>query len=337
MATARRPNRPLAVAASVAVLSTLCGRHLYGPTGTALNLYIVCLAETSVGKDRPFKAVYELLDACGYGRLHQTAKIFSVTGFEQLVAETPACTAAVDELATNLLARISNKKASSHEATIKGALQELWSRSIGDGPFKTTRRACVRVTDGPRSSTAIPSPSLTLFGASTPQAFYSALTSGNVEDGFMNRFLIAPAAPRAAKVGGERTPVPSAIVEALCGVPPVMPPPGRGNITGESDVFSPLAAVRERELEWDVGRRRGAGQRFRRRDPSRHRRQAAGLPATGARIRKHREARQPPRRVSGGLLREGRPWGPRVGRGLGARKRKVDDGLGCDHDGSQRP
>ena len=103
-----------------------------------------------------------------------------------------------------------------------------------------------------RASTAIPSPSLTLFGASTPQAFYSALTSGNVEDGFMNRFLIAPAAPRAAKVGGERTPVPSAIVGALCGVPPVMPPPGRGNITGELDVFSPLAAVRERELEWEL-------------------------------------------------------------------------------------
>ena len=218
MATARRPNRPLAVAASVAVLSTLCGRHLYGPTGTALNLYIVCLAETSVGKDRPFKAVYELLEACGYGRLHQTAKIFSVTGFEQLVAETPACAAAVDEIATNLLARISNKKASSHEATIKGVLQELWSRSIGDGPFKTTRRAVMPGRPGaPSLRLAISSPSLTLFGASTPQAFYSALTSGNVEDGFMNRFLIAPAAPRAAKVGGERMPVPSAIVEPPSG------------------------------------------------------------------------------------------------------------------------
>ena len=88
MATARRPNRPLAVAASVAVLSTLCGRHLYGPTGTALNVYLACLAESTVGKDRPFKAVAEILDACGYGNLHQTAKVFSVSGFEQLIAET---------------------------------------------------------------------------------------------------------------------------------------------------------------------------------------------------------------------------------------------------------
>jgi hypothetical protein len=254
METARRPNRPLATAASVAVLSTLCGRHLYGPTGTALNLYIVCLAETSVGKDRPFKAVYELLKACGCGKLHQTAKVFSVTGFEQLVAETPACAAAVDELATNLLARISNKKALSHETTIKGALQELWSRSIGEGPFKTTRRAVVAIDRAVRPSIEVPSPSLTLFGASTPQAFYSALTSGNIEDGFMNRFLIAPAAPRAAKINGERTPVPTAIAEFLRAVPPVMPPPGAGNITGEPDVFSPLAAVRERKLEWASAR-----------------------------------------------------------------------------------
>jgi Bifunctional DNA primase/polymerase, N-terminal len=250
LATARRPNRPLAVAASVAVLSTLCGRRLYGPTGTALNLYIACLAETSVGKDRPFKAVYELLEACGYGSLHQTAKVFSVTGFEQLVTETPVCTATVDELATNLLARISNKKASSHEATIKGMLQELWSRSIGDGPFKTTRRAVLAGDRGFKATTAIPSPSLTLFGVSTPQAFYSALTSGNIEDGFMNRFLIAPAAPRAAKAGGERTPVPSDIADFLRAVPPV----GKGSLGAVLDIFSPHGSFDERELEWASAR-----------------------------------------------------------------------------------
>ena len=40
-----------------------------------------------------------------------------------------------------------------------------------------------------------------------------------------------------------------------------MPPPGKGNITGEPDVFSPLAVVDERALEWtsaDVGARADA-------------------------------------------------------------------------------
>src|SRR5207344_2208569 len=46
MLTSRRPNRPLAVASAVTVLSAACGRHLYGPTGTALNVYVVALAGT---------------------------------------------------------------------------------------------------------------------------------------------------------------------------------------------------------------------------------------------------------------------------------------------------
>jgi hypothetical protein len=98
METSRRPNRPLAVAASTAVLSTLCGRHLYGPTMTALNLYIAALAETAVGKDRPFKAPYELLKAAGYGHLHQTLKVFSVSGVEGILIDAPCCLATVDEL-----------------------------------------------------------------------------------------------------------------------------------------------------------------------------------------------------------------------------------------------
>ena len=61
--TSRRPNRPMAVAAALAVLSAVCGRHLYGPTGTSLNLYLACLAGTAMGKDRPLSAVAEILAA----------------------------------------------------------------------------------------------------------------------------------------------------------------------------------------------------------------------------------------------------------------------------------
>ena len=161
MTTARRPNRPLAVAAAAAVVSTVCGRHLYSATGTAMNLYIACLAETAVGKDRPFSAVSEILHACGLSGLHTTAKTFSVSGFEQLIVDTPCCVAAVDEMGTNLLARISHRKASSQEEAIKGALQELWSRVRGKPAFLTTRRVTAKPVE-------VHSPSLTIFGASTP-------------------------------------------------------------------------------------------------------------------------------------------------------------------------
>ena len=56
LATSRRPNRPLAVAASTATLSGVCGRWLYSPTGAALNLYITMLGLTTIGKNRPLSA-----------------------------------------------------------------------------------------------------------------------------------------------------------------------------------------------------------------------------------------------------------------------------------------
>jgi hypothetical protein len=248
METSRRPNRPLAVASSVAVLSTLCGRHLYGPTMTALNLYIAALAETAVGKDRPFKAPYELLKAAGYGHLHQTLKVFSVSGVEGILIDAPCSLATVDELGTNLIAKTSGKKASTHEAAIKGTLQELWSRAMGNGPFKLHRRAKVSLPKNAEPLVGeVISPSLTLFGASTPGAFYEALSEGNIEDGFMNRFLIANAARRSPKSKVERAPVPDNIFECLQQIPPATEADPLSRAFG---VFAAGVTPVEHHLEW---------------------------------------------------------------------------------------
>jgi hypothetical protein len=234
LATSPYPNRPLAVAASVAVLSAVCGRRFYSPTKSALNVYIACLAGTAVGKDRPLKSIPAILHSAQLAHLSRSAKAFSVSGLEQLVAEAPACVATIDEFATNLLGRISRRGASSHETTMKSLLQELWSRAQEDAPFQTTRYAVPKMKD-PRfdlaePTTQIQSPSFTLFGVSTPQAFYEALTAGNIEDGFMNRFLIAAAEPRKINDSfeGADSKVPSIISERLQAI--TAPRAAEGNI-----------------------------------------------------------------------------------------------------------
>jgi hypothetical protein len=215
IASSRRPNRPLAVAAAVAVLSTVCGRHLYGPTGTSLNLYIVALAGTGVGKNRPLDAVGELLREAGLGRIHTGAKAFSVSAVEKMIYDYPCCVATSDEIGGNLLGRMSHKHANTHETSMRTTLMELWSREQGMGPFIGTRRA---TTD----PVTVPSPSLTLYGVSTPEAFYRAVTTGSVKDGFLNRFLLAPAAPRAKArdPGEEARKVPGALCMALATLVP---------------------------------------------------------------------------------------------------------------------
>ena len=196
MLTSRRPNRPMAVASAVAVLSAVCGRHLYGPTGTALNVYIVCLAGTAAGKDRPLSAPGAILAAANLHRLHTTAKGFSVSALEQMMIDHPCCLATVDEIGASLFARMSHKHASTHEQGMRSVLLELWSRDQFKGPFSTTRHAVQKGGHKVPGSVSTPRPNLTLFGASTPEAFYASLTAGSVKDGFLNRFLTCEAAPR---------------------------------------------------------------------------------------------------------------------------------------------
>lgn len=236
--TSSIPNRPLAVAAAVSTLSVICGRWLYGPTNSAVNIYVAMLGQTGIGKDRPLSAPGEILHACELGRLAKSGKAFSVSALEQIIVDTPVCLAAVDEMGTNLLARIMHKRASPQESAMKGTLQELWSRTLGKGPFLTTARASAQ-------SIEVQDPALTLFGASTPDQFYENLNDGQVLNGFMNRFLIAPAAPRSKRNHDMiPTPCPQFIIEAI----ERLKPKPTGNMP--VDPYSGLGKVVKTSIPW---------------------------------------------------------------------------------------
>ena len=245
LATSPMPNRPLAVAAATAVVSTVCGRHLYSASGTSMNLYIAMLAKTGYGKDRPLSAPGEILSASGLKSLRQSGKSFAVSGFESMIVEHPCCLAIIDELGANLMSRISHKRSSTHEQAIKPLLLELWSRTMGKDAFMTTHRA-------QSGSVAVHSPSLTILGASTPEKFYATLQNADAADGFMNRFLIAEAAPRSDEDEDvEREPVSQLVTDCLQGIVPHL----GGNLGGLLGVFSPNADIPERKLEWGAGAR----------------------------------------------------------------------------------
>lgn len=242
LSSSRRPNRPFAVAAALAALSPVCGRHLFAPTGTALNIYLICLAPTGVGKGRPLGAVAELLQAAKLDSLQSTGKMFSVSALEDLIKDQPSCVATVDEIGSGLLARISHPRASSHEMQMRATLLELWSREQGAPPFATHGRAQSK-------SAPVPSPSFSLFGVSTPESFYNAVTTGSVKDGFLNRFLITAAAPRAKAndVSEEARAVPSGLVRGLLD----LVPEGEGDFGRAAGIFSPNVNPKGRRLPWD--------------------------------------------------------------------------------------
>ena len=88
-ASARWPNRGLAVLGALSVFSGLCGRHLYGPTGTSLNVYIAAAAGTGEGKDSVFKKIGTALRLTGWKELYESSFPHSNTGLEDMLERNP--------------------------------------------------------------------------------------------------------------------------------------------------------------------------------------------------------------------------------------------------------
>jgi hypothetical protein len=218
LGTAPFPNKPLAVMAAYATLSALCGGRLYSPTGLGLNLYLAMLAPSGAGKNAPLTAIGKILHAAGLTEMHQTAKAFTISGFEQcLIDAKGSCVATADEIAENLLAKMLSKKSMSAELAMKTFLMELSGQEDDSAPFALLKRA--RNGAGPVLNVVqeIPGASFTLIGASTPAKFYEALTGGVVSDGFLNRFLILEGDPQPENenVVEETIPVPESVINGL--------------------------------------------------------------------------------------------------------------------------
>lgn len=225
--TPRRPNRPMAMAAAIAIVGTVLGRHLAGPTRSGTHLYITCIGETAAGKDRPMRAISEILDAAGLGFLAISGKFKSDVALENAIADNPCSVATIDEIGQQLFAGIMGRKAGVHQANIGAILREIWPRSFSE--FSTSCSAA-------RKGHKIKSPAFSIFGASTVDEFYASLSGASVDNGFINRFLIIRAAKRTAAAPKriEARDVPGSIVAALLG----LLREGNGNMEGGKKDFT---------------------------------------------------------------------------------------------------
>jgi hypothetical protein len=241
LATAPRPNLPLAVAAAHSVMSAVCGRRLYTPTGAPLNSYIVALGDTGVGKDWAREAIGQLLHAAGLGHLHDTADAFTISGLEQIVVDNPVVVAEADEIATNLLARMLGEKSNTNETAMKGFFLKLFGHGISHAPFKLTKRARQGVKNF-EPVLEVNAPAFSLFGCNTTDGFYETLQAGNISDGFMNRFLIAEADAKQRNPQRRDATVPDSIVDALKAIGSSCQAALEGNLL--------LGGIEPRKLDW---------------------------------------------------------------------------------------
>jgi hypothetical protein len=207
VATADFQQPLLAMGAALSIVGTVAGRQLCGPTKSGTHLYTIGVASTGGGKDHPLKSIGRILSAAELKCLIGGGKFTSETSVVNTVLNSPACVCAIDEFGA-FLARGKNRQASTHEQGISSMLRTLWGSSGDIVP--TTERAGERFK-------LLYSPAMTIFGTSTAEEFYDAISDQDTRNGLLNRFLILenPKRPPRTKPDADKDEVPAEIIDGL--------------------------------------------------------------------------------------------------------------------------
>jgi hypothetical protein len=232
------PNRPLAVAASLATMTpAVCWRNLYSPTGCALNGYYVGLGGTALGKDPMLKLPGRILHTVKIpSRLYSSSDAFSHSAQESVISDSPAIVLALDEIATNMFSRMFGARANSHETAMKGAHLKLFSRNIGDPHYGFTSRARGSISTLPDAQ----DPQFSMLAANTPKGFWEALPESTIIDGYLNRWLAFVAAPRATNSNLVFADVPEDFTESLYTI-----------AVGDREGVNLSLRPKARQIEWE--------------------------------------------------------------------------------------
>lgn len=207
VATADYPQPLLSIGAALSIVGTAAGRQLAGPTKSGTHLYIIGIAGTGCGKDHPLKSIGRILITSKLKHLIGAGQFTSESAVVNTVLRSPSSVCAMDEFGA-FLARGKNRSASTHEQGISSMLRKLWGSSFDAVP--TTERAGEKFK-------LLFSPAMTIYGTSTAEELYDAISDQDTRNGLLNRFLILQNEVRPARVeaAADRNEVPAEIVEGL--------------------------------------------------------------------------------------------------------------------------
>src|SRR3990170_6256901 len=173
------PNMVMAFCGALALQSVLAGRKVRDPGDNRTNLYLLGLAHSSAGKDRPRKVNTEILHAVGLSG-HLGGRFASGEGVQDALFTQPCMLFQTDEI-DGMLQSINKAKDARHE-NIMGTLLTMYSSANSIFPMR--RKA------GKESPGAIDQPCLVVFGTAIPNHYYDSLSERMLTNGFFARTII---------------------------------------------------------------------------------------------------------------------------------------------------
>ncbi len=202
LATAPYPNTVMAFCGALALQAVLAGRKVRDPGDNRTNLYLLGLAHSSAGKDRPRKLNTEILHAVGLSKC-VGGRFASGEGVQDALFVEPCMLFQTDEI-DGMLQSINKSKEARHEA-IMGTLLTMYSSA--NSVFPMRRKA------GKEPPGAIDQPCLVVFGTAIPNHYYESLSERMLTNGFFARTIILECGNRSPGQEPGIQPLPSRVLE----------------------------------------------------------------------------------------------------------------------------
>lgn len=186
--SAHRPIKKVALAAALALISGIAGRT-YNYSNTGLNQYLVVCADTGSGKEDGAKGIDRLISALTK-RIPTADSFAGPANFSSGQAiirslDKQKCFFSVMGEFGLTMSRITDPRSSGADKTFHKVLLDLYSKSGWDQFMRPSVYA-----DSDKNTQNIRAPNVTILGDTTPDTFYSRLTTANIADGLLPRFLI---------------------------------------------------------------------------------------------------------------------------------------------------
>jgi hypothetical protein len=180
VSSSSRPSRELALAATIPFVGAVMGRRFASPTDLRTNIYSVGLASSGYGKDQARTQLKRLITAAELDKHAGPGRFMSATALRNAVKAKPSCLSMVDEFG-GMMRQINERNAGIHNLLIRSDLLGMFTSA--DTYFEGAAYASV-------PAEKIHNPNLCMYGTSTPEDFWSSVSSLNTADGLLARFLL---------------------------------------------------------------------------------------------------------------------------------------------------